>query len=99
MMNPYKEKIIPLGSDRRFIYALKKAGIECFHPRGAYNGYGYVQLPMAARITSLSEMRKYNKIKREIEACSTVPSDNEIPELSSILSISFIVPAPIPGNV
>lgn len=67
MKKEYKAKTIPLNSDRRLIYAVKKAGIHTYHPQGSWNGYGYETLPLVAEITSLSEMRKFNKIKKELE--------------------------------
>ena len=67
MAKKYKTKTIPLNGDRRLIYRVKKAGIQTLHPRGDWNGYGYTQLPLVAVINSLSEMRKFNKIKRELE--------------------------------
>ena len=66
-MREYKTKIVELNSDRRLINAVKKAGINTYHPTGRWNGYGYDQLPLVAQITSLSEMRKFNKIKKEVE--------------------------------
>ncbi len=62
----YKVHDEELHSDRRLIHRVKKAGIHTYHPKGRWNGYGYEQLPLVARITSLSEMRKFNKIKREL---------------------------------
>lgn len=62
----YKEKVISLNGNRKLINAVKKAGLETFNPRGEYNGYGYKRLPLAVRIKSLGEMRKFNKIKAEI---------------------------------
>ncbi len=67
-MNSYNIKIIELNSDRKLIYAVKQAGIKTYHPKGRWNGYGYEQLPLVAEITSLAEMRRFNKIKLEIEA-------------------------------
>lgn len=68
MKKEYKAKSIPLNSNRRLINAVKKAGLETYHPQGPWNGYGYEKLPLEVRIESLSDMRKFNKVKREIEA-------------------------------
>ena len=65
-MAEYKTKIIQLKSDRALICRIKKAGIRTFHPKGRWNGYGYEQLPLVAEIQSLSDMRKFNKIVREL---------------------------------
>lgn len=66
-MSEYKKKEISLEGNRKLINACKKAGLECFNPKGKWNGYGYEKLPMAVKIKSLSEMRKFNSIKRELE--------------------------------
>ncbi len=66
-MGEYKIKVIELNGDRKLQNACKKAGIELFNPQGAWNGYGYEKLPMCAKIKSLSEMRKFNQIKRELD--------------------------------
>lgn len=63
----YKTKVIELNSDRKLINRVKKAGINTYHPNGMWNGYGYEQLPLVAEITSLSEMRRFNKIKKELK--------------------------------
>ncbi len=68
MKKEYKAKSIPLNSNRRLINAVKKAGLETYHPQGPWNGYGYEKLPLEVRIESLSDMRKFNKVNREIEA-------------------------------
>ena len=39
---------------------------------GPFNGYGYKKLPMAVDITSVGEMRKFNKIKKEVDATAPV---------------------------
>ena len=66
----YKEKTIELNKNRKLINAVKKAGIKTMHPRGRWNGYGYEQLPLVAVITSLSEMRKFNKIQKEVQSAT-----------------------------
>lgn len=66
-MSNYKTKIIPLHGNRALINRCRKAGLELYNPQGAWNGYGYTQLPMVCRINSVGEMRKFNKIKRELE--------------------------------
>ena len=63
----YKEKIISLEGNRKLINLCKKNDMYTFNPRGEWNGYGYDKLPMAVKITSLAEMRKFNKLKRELE--------------------------------
>ncbi len=63
----YKAKTISLNSDRKLINAVKKAGLETFHPRGRFNGYGYPQLPLAVQIMSVGDMRKFNKIVKILE--------------------------------
>ncbi len=63
----YKEKIISLEGNRKLINLCKKNDMYIFNPRGEWNGYGYTKLPMSVKITSLAEMRKFNKLKRELE--------------------------------
>ncbi|GEM_PF-4504976 len=65
-MKEYKSKVISLDGNRKLQNALRKAGLNLFNPRGGWNGYGYDRLPLAVNITSLSEMRKYNKIKKKL---------------------------------
>lgn len=67
MQKEYKEKVISLEGNRKLINACKKNNLQTFNPQGKWNGYGYEKLPMAVKITSLAEMRKFNKIKRELE--------------------------------
>lgn len=66
-MKEYKTKQIQLNSDRRLIYRVKEAGIKTIHPKGKWTRYGYEKLALVAEITSLREMRLFNKIKRELE--------------------------------
>lgn len=66
-MNEYKEKVISLDGNRKLINICKKNNLQTFNPKGEWNGYGYEKLPMAVRITSLAEMRKFNKLKKELE--------------------------------
>lgn len=66
-MNEYKEKVISLDCNRKLINVCKKNNLQTFNPKGEWNGYGYEKLPMAVRITSLAEMRKFNKLKKELE--------------------------------
>lgn len=70
-MKNYKIKSISLGGNRKLINAVKKEGLQTFNPQGKWNGYGYEKLPLSVRITSISEMRKFNKIKNEIEESHT----------------------------
>ncbi len=65
-MTEYKEKVISLNKNQKLVNACKKAGIDVFNPQGEFNGYGYTKLPAHARITSVAEMRKFNKIRSEI---------------------------------
>lgn len=67
-MQPYKKHEEMMNGDRALINRVKKAGIETYNPRGEWNGYGYERLPLVAVITSLSDQRKFNKIRRELEA-------------------------------
>ena len=66
-MSEYKKKIISLNGNRKLIYAVKKEGLKTLHPCGKWNGYGYEKLPLAVSIESLGEMRRFNKIVREVE--------------------------------
>ena len=66
-MGNYKSKSIPLNGNRKLINVVKKAGLKTYHPKGCWNGFGYEMLPLEVEINSLSEMRKFNKIKRELE--------------------------------
>ncbi len=68
MKKEYKAHNESLNSNRKLINAIKKAGIETYHPEGRWNGYGYERLPLVAKIKSLGEQRKFNKIKKEIIA-------------------------------
>ena len=76
----YNRKIISLEGNRKLINAIKKAGIRTFHPQGPYNGYGYIQLPLAAEITSIGEMRKFNRIKKEIASLESTSKKVKSPE-------------------
>ena len=94
---PYQPKVISLQGNRRLQNAVKKAGLKTVHPQGRFNGYGYEKLPLAVEIHSLGEMRKYNKIKREIEAYigeeQIVPIDEfnkRINEVMGDFSVPFI---------
>lgn len=60
----YEAKSIKLNGNRKLINECKRAGLVCYNPKGAWNGYGYERLPMEVMIHSLSDMRKYNKILR-----------------------------------
>lgn len=80
-MSEYKTKDIPLNGDRRLINACKKAGLHCYNPQGAWNGYGYERLPMVVEITSVGEMRKFNKLKTEL-ANKPVKTSKSDPKLS-----------------
>jgi len=62
-----KVKIISLNGNRKLINACKKAGLPLHNPQGEWNGYGYKRLPLAVTLSSLKEVRKFNKIKRELE--------------------------------
>lgn len=73
-MADYKAKTLPLNGDRKLINACKKAGLTTFHPKGEWNGYGYEQLPLVVTISSLSDMRKYNKIVKELAAATPKPT-------------------------
>lgn len=63
----YKEKEINLYGNRRLINAVKKAGLKTYNPTGEWNGYGYERFPLHVIIRSVGEMRKFNKIKKELE--------------------------------
>ena len=67
MPREYKEKTIGLNGNRKLINACKKNDLYVYNPRGKWTKYGYEKLPMVVKITSLSEMRKFNKIKKEVE--------------------------------
>ena len=62
-----KVKIISLNGNRKLINACKKAGLPLHNPQGEWNGYGYKRLPLAVTLSSIGEVRKFNKIKRELE--------------------------------
>lgn len=64
----YTVKVFPLYGERRLIKRCREAKLEVFNPRGEWNGYGYTRLPLAVRIRSLSDMRRFNRIKRELDA-------------------------------
>lgn len=48
-------------------YMGRREGFEMYNPQGGWNGYGYERLPLAVKISSSGEMRRFNKIKQEIE--------------------------------
>ena len=64
----YQKKSIKLNGNRRLINACKKAGLDCYNPQGEWNGFGYTRLPMEVMIHSISDMRKYNNILRDIDS-------------------------------
>jgi len=66
-----KVKIISLNGNRKLINACKKAGLPLHNPQGEWNGYGYKRLPLAVTLSSLKEVRKFNKIKRELNKIPT----------------------------
>lgn len=66
-MAEYKQKSISLQGNRKLINAVRKAGLRTYNPKGSWNGYGYEQLPLEVEINSVGEMRKFNKIKKELE--------------------------------
>lgn len=66
-MKNYQTKLISLNGNRKLINAVKKAELGTVNPQGDWNGYGYEKLPLHVVINSLSEMRKFNKIKNELE--------------------------------
>ncbi len=65
-MAEYKVHDEKLNKNRKLINAVKKAGIETYNPQGDWNGFGYDRLPLVARIKSVGEQRKFNKIKKEV---------------------------------
>lgn len=67
-MKEYREHDEELNKNRALINALKKAGIEMYHQKGEWNGFGYKELPLVARIKSVGDQRKFNKIKKEVLA-------------------------------
>lgn len=54
--------------NRRLINECKKMGLETFNPVGEWNGYGYDRYPMAVKIRSVGELKKFNKALKNIEA-------------------------------
>lgn len=67
-----------LKSDRKLIYAVKKAGIKTFNPKGEWNGYGYERLPLVAEINNEDEAKLFAKLKRKV----TIARKKEGPPLS-----------------
>ena len=45
-------KTIDLKGDRRLINRCKKAGLECFNPKGEWTRYGYERIRMHVKIAS-----------------------------------------------
>ena len=80
-MSEYQTKIISLKKNRKLINMCKQAELETFHPQGEYNGYGYTKLPLAVKIKSVGEMRKFNKILKELEM---LPEKKELTEEEKI---------------
>lgn len=67
-MNKTKQpKVVSLNGNRKKINACKKAGLPLHNPRGRYNGFGYTKLPLAVTLSTIGEVRKFNKLCREIE--------------------------------
>ncbi|MCR5684535.1 MAG: hypothetical protein K6G81_03825 [Lachnospiraceae bacterium] len=79
----YKVKTIPLNGDRRLIHRVKKAGLKTYNPRGAWTRFGYERLPMVVEINSVGEMRKFNKIKKELEDVPRRPPKTLDQEIAS----------------
>lgn len=65
--NNYKLKEISLNGDRKLINKVKKAGLIYGNPKGEWNGYGYEKLPIHVIIFSISQMRVFNKLIKEVE--------------------------------
>ncbi len=57
----------PLDKNRKLIYAVKKAGIETYHPLGNWNGYGYEVYPLEAIIKDEEEQKLFDSIKNSVE--------------------------------
>ena len=57
-----------LHSDRKLINKVKKAGLETYHPQGQWNGFGYTQLPLCVELTTIKELEKFYKLKKEVVA-------------------------------
>lgn len=58
---------LPCNGNRALIAACKKRGLEMFNPVGDWNGYGYDRYPMAAKIPTVKELKRFNSAVRELE--------------------------------
>lgn len=56
-----------LHGDRKLINACRKAGLPLHNPQGSYNGYGYDKLPLAVTLSTVADVRKFNKLCKEID--------------------------------
>lgn len=65
-MKKYAEKQFDLYGDRKLVNAVKKAGLETINPQGGFNGYGYDRMRTHVVIKSVGDMRKFNRIKKEL---------------------------------
>lgn len=60
-------RIESLYGDRKKINACRKAGLPLHNPQGRYNGYGYEKLPLAVTLSTIADVRKFNKLCRELK--------------------------------
>lgn len=96
-MQEYQTKFISLNGNRKLINAVKKAELETVNPQGAWNGYGYERLPLHVVIKSIGDMRKFNKIKNELDnkAEKKSPKSEEKKILSWAKRLSRLTDTPL----
>ena len=71
-------KQVSLDGDRKIINAVKKAGLKTCNPQGKYNGYGYEKEPLHVILESPGDVRKFNKLKKELDGTpKKVKTDDE----------------------
>lgn len=69
-----------LYGDRKKINACKKVGLPLHNPRGEWNGYGFERLPMAVTLSTIGEVRKFNKICKELAEYKEKPKKTRSPQ-------------------
>lgn len=61
-------RMVSLNGDRKKINACKKIGLPLHNPRGEWNGYGYKRLSLAVTLSTVGDVRKFNKVCKETKA-------------------------------
>ena len=72
-------RTVSLCRDRKKINACKKVGLPLHNPRGRWNGYGYERLPIAVTLSTIGEVRKFNKICKKLTEKKEKPTETRSP--------------------